>query len=78
MFFRSNKREIKDEIDLLTLLIEKWDAEHNSFSESDPVMLIHSLLEDHELKPKDLVDLLGVSKGYVSEILHYKKVCPRT
>ena len=28
---------------------------------------------DHKLKPKDLVAVLGVSKGYVSEILHYKK-----
>lgn len=25
------------------------------------------------MKPKDLVDLLEISKGYVSEILHYKK-----
>ena len=26
-----------DEIDLLTLLIEKWDEEHNSFQEVDPI-----------------------------------------
>jgi HTH-type transcriptional regulator/antitoxin HigA len=25
------------------------------------------------LKPRDLVALLNISKGYVSEILHYKK-----
>ena len=25
------------------------------------------------MKAKDLVNLLGVSKGYVSDILHYKK-----
>jgi HTH-type transcriptional regulator/antitoxin HigA len=25
------------------------------------------------MKSKDLVDLLGISKGYVSEILNYKK-----
>ena len=30
-------------------------------------------MDDHKLKPKDLVDLLNVSKGYISEILHYKK-----
>jgi HTH-type transcriptional regulator / antitoxin HigA len=73
VFSGIGNRTIKDEIDLLTLLIEKWDAEHNTFKEVDPIQLLHSFMEDHELKPKDLVDLLGVSKGYVSEILHYKK-----
>ena len=63
----------KDEIDLLTVLIEKWDAEHNTFGELDPIQLLHSFMEDHKLKPKDLVEILGVGKGYVSEILHYKK-----
>lgn len=65
--------QTKDEIDLLTVLIEKWDAEHNTFDELDPIQLLHSFMEDHKLKPKDLVEILGVSKGYVSEILHYKK-----
>jgi HTH-type transcriptional regulator/antitoxin HigA len=30
-----------DEIELLTLLIEKWDAEHSMLLEVDPVELIH-------------------------------------
>jgi HTH-type transcriptional regulator/antitoxin HigA len=66
-------KEVQDEIDLLTLLIEKWDNEHNSFEEGDPIRLLHSLMEERNIKSKDLVHLLGVSKGYVSEILHYKK-----
>ncbi|HTE33649.1 MAG TPA: helix-turn-helix domain-containing protein [Chryseolinea sp.] len=66
-------RNTKDEIALLTLLIEKWDEEHNSFEEVDPVQLIHSLMEDHNLKAKDLVGILDISKGYVSDILNYKK-----
>jgi HTH-type transcriptional regulator/antitoxin HigA len=73
VFSSTRNREMKDEIDLLTLLIEKWDAEHNTFHNMDPIRLIHSFMEGHKLKPKDLVNLLGVSKGYVSEILHYKK-----
>jgi HTH-type transcriptional regulator/antitoxin HigA len=73
VFSGTRNRAIKDEIDLLTLLIEKWDAEHNSFKEVDPIRLLHSFMDDHKLKPKDLVNLLEVSKGYVSEILHYKK-----
>lgn len=63
----------QDEIDLLTLLIEKWDADHNTFDAVDPIRLLHSFMEDHQLKPKDLVEILGISKGYISEILHYKK-----
>ena len=73
IFSRSRNRAIRDEISLLTLLIETWDAEHNTFSEVDPICLLLSLMDDHKLKPKDLVDILKVSKGYVSEILHYKK-----
>ena len=59
--------------DLLTVLIEKWDAEHNTFDKLDPIRLLQSFMQDHKLKSKDLVEILGVSKGYVSEILHYKK-----
>ena len=66
-------RAIQDEIDLLTLLIEKWDEAHNTFQNVDPIQLLHSLMVDHKIKPKDLVDLLGISKGYISEILNYKK-----
>ena len=35
---------------------------------------LRSFIEDHKLKSKDLVEISGVSKGYVSEILQYKKV----
>jgi len=73
VFSSSKTKAIKDEIDLLTLLIEKWDKEHNTFEEVDPIRLLHSLMKDHNLKAKDLVELLSVSKGYVSDILHYKK-----
>lgn len=69
----SKDKFIADEIDLLTLLIEKWDEEHSTLKEVDPIRLLHSFMEDHKMKAKDLVNLLGVSKGYVSDILHYKK-----
>ena len=69
----SKSKAVNDEIDLLTLLIEKWDEAHNSFEELDPIEMLHSLMTDHNMKAKDLVDLLEISKGYVSDILHYKK-----
>ncbi len=73
VFSNAKDRNTKDEIALLTLLIEKWDAEHLSSTELDPVQLLRSFIKDHNLKPKDLVEILEVSKGYVSDILNYKK-----
>lgn len=73
VFSSSKIADIKDEIALLTLLIEKWDADNNSFSEVDPVRLLRSLMDDHKIKAKDLVELLEISKGYVSDILNCKK-----
>jgi HTH-type transcriptional regulator / antitoxin HigA len=66
-------KEMKDEIELLTLLIEKWDEENNSFDDVDPITLLHSLMEERGLKAKNLVEILGVSKGLVSDVLNYKK-----
>ncbi|MCE6990545.1 type II toxin-antitoxin system HigA family antitoxin [Dyadobacter sp. CY323] len=62
-----------DEAELLTLLIETYDAERETKSNYDPVELLHSLMSDHQLKARDLAAILNVSKGYVSDILHYKK-----
>jgi HTH-type transcriptional regulator/antitoxin HigA len=68
-----NSKDSGDEIELLTLLIEKWDAEHSTLTEKNPIELLHFLMHDHHLKAKDLVTILGVSKGLVSDILNYKK-----
>jgi HTH-type transcriptional regulator / antitoxin HigA len=73
VFSKAKNKEIKDEIELLTFLIEKYDEEHNSFDDLDPIELLHALMSDNDLKAKDLVEILGVSKGLVSDILHYKK-----
>jgi len=62
-----------EEVELLTLLIEHYDATNNSFKEMDPIELLKSLMKDHDMRPKDLVNYLGISKGYISDILNYKK-----
>lgn len=64
---------LSDEIELLTLLIEKWDKEHNSFNELDPIQLIKALMEENSLKAKDLIHILDLSKGTISKILSYQK-----
>ncbi len=63
----------QDEIDLLTLLIEKWDKDHNTLKDSDPIELLKALMKEHNLKAKDLVDILDLSKGTISKILNYHK-----
>ncbi len=68
-----SKDEKRDEIDLLTLLIEKWDNDHNIFNDSDPIELIKALMIENNLKATDLVDILDLSKGTVSKILNYHK-----
>lgn len=74
LLFSGNKdRDTKDEIALLTLLIEKWDEVHNTFEDLDPIQLLQSLMKEHDLKAKDLVPVLNMSKGYISDILNYKK-----
>lgn len=70
---QENNEALQDEIDLLTLLIEKYDEEHNTFKQADPIILLRSFMQDHQLKPQDLTEILGISKGYVSDILNYKK-----
>jgi len=66
-------KEINDEIELLTLLIEKWDNEHSTFNDSDPIELLKALMENHDLQAKDLVTIMDLSKGTISKILNYHK-----
>ncbi len=68
-----HRKEIEDEMDLLTLLIEKYDEENNTFSEVEPIPLLLSFMEEHKMNSTALAKLTGVSKGLVSDILNYKK-----
>ena len=72
LVFRNNENDA-DDIELLTLLIEKWDKENLPAIDSDPIQLIKALMEQNGLKSKDLVEVLGVNKSTVSRILNYQK-----
>jgi HTH-type transcriptional regulator/antitoxin HigA len=63
----------QDTIELLTLLIEKWDEEHNTFSESDPIELLNYLMKENKLKAVTLAETLGISKSLLSDILNYRR-----
>jgi HTH-type transcriptional regulator/antitoxin HigA len=70
---KKKTRNQQDAIDLLTLLIEKWDQAHNAFAETDPIELLTFLMKENSLKAVDLATNLGVSKSLISDILHYRR-----
>ena len=58
-------------IDTITLLIEKYDEEHSSLREADPIQLLKYLMDENNLKQKDRAELLQISKAHLSNILSY-------
>lgn len=70
---KANNPVIEDQIDLLTLLIETWDDQHNTLDDLDPIQLLKSLMKDHKIKSNDLAKILGASKSLVSGMLNYRR-----
>ena len=68
-----DEQEVQDEIDLLTLLIEKWDTDHSTFMDSNPIELLKELMAENHLKATNLIEILDLSKGTISKILNYRK-----
>jgi HTH-type transcriptional regulator/antitoxin HigA len=66
-------KAVEEEVELLTLLIEKYDQEKHTLRDADPVELLKALMAEHKLKAVGLAKLLNVSEGLISDILHYKK-----
>jgi HTH-type transcriptional regulator/antitoxin HigA len=73
VFSSPKTKSIKDEIDLLTLLIEKYDETQFKKKQIDPIVLLKSLMKDHKMKAVELAGILKVSEGLVSDMLSYKK-----
>jgi len=69
---RKGKKRL-DDIELLTLLIEKWDSENLPTIDSNPIELIKALMTQNNLKSVDIAEILGVNKSTVSRILNYQK-----
>lgn len=66
-------KALSDEIELLTLLIETWDAAHSTFKDTDPIGVLRYLMSENNLKATDLAAILGISKSLVSDMLHYRR-----
>ncbi len=61
-----------DELDVLMLLVEKYEDEHYAIPASDPIEAIKFLMEQNSLSRKDLEPYIGTS-GRVSEVLGIKR-----
>ncbi|GMR01193.1 MAG: helix-turn-helix domain-containing protein [Gammaproteobacteria bacterium] len=61
-----------DELDVLSVLVENYEAAHHSIDTPDPIQAIHFQMEQFGLKDKDLIPYIGQS-GRVSEVLAYKR-----
>ena len=62
-----------DEADLLVLLVEKYENEHYPIDDPDPIEYIKFLMENKNLKQKDLAEILEENKGNISKILGKKR-----
>ena len=61
-----------DELEILMLLVEKYEEEHFAIPASDPVEAIKFLMEQNDLSRRDLEPYIGAS-GRVSEVLNKKR-----
>ena len=61
-----------DELELLTVLVEKYENEHYSIPAPDPIDFLKYVMEEKDLKQNDLVKYIG-SKSTVSQILNRKR-----
>lgn len=73
LMIKKKTKDQNDLIDLLDLLIEKYDDDHDTSRELDPVEYIVAIMKDHKLKPVDLARLLGISKSLMSDVLNYRR-----
>lgn len=61
-----------DELEVLALLVERYEAQHEPMPPSDPVEAIKFRMDQQGLTPRDLVPYIGPS-GRVSEVLNGKR-----
>lgn len=59
-------------LELLSVLIEKYEDEHYPIPDSSPNEVLKFLMEDRELKQKDLLPIFG-SSGITSEVVNGKR-----
>jgi HTH-type transcriptional regulator/antitoxin HigA len=61
-----------DEAELLSLVIRKYDEANFPLPETDPIEAIEFMMEQQDIKAKDLVGVIG-DKTLVSKVLNRKR-----
>lgn len=69
------KEELRDEIELLELLIEDYDRRMiaDKMEALNPVELLRSLLRDAEWSQSKFAEQIGVSRQLINDILAYRR-----
>lgn len=62
----------EDELELWSLLVEKYEEEHFPIESPDPIEAIRFRMEQEGLRPADLQQYVS-SKSKISEVLSYKR-----
>ncbi len=61
-----------DELDILSLLVERYEELHYPMPPSDPIASIKFIMEQRGLSQKDLIPFIG-SASKTSEVLNHKR-----
>ena len=70
-------REEKELGELLTVLIDEYEARRYPIRQASPRQMLHHLMEARNLTQKDLWKVFG-SKGITSEVFHGKRSISKT
>ena len=66
-----NNTQAQDELEVLTTLIESYEAKHYAMPASNPIDALFFIMDQKSLNRKDMEQYLG-SKSRVSEVLNGK------
>jgi HTH-type transcriptional regulator/antitoxin HigA len=70
-------REEEKYAGVLMTLIEAYEEEHHPIPDGSPVEVLRSLMNENDLRQKDLVPIFG-AESIVSEVLHKKRTLNKT
>jgi len=62
----------RDRLEVLTVLVDDYEAKHHTISPPEPVAAIEFVLEQRGLSRKDLEDVIGRS-GRISEVMNKQR-----
>lgn len=65
-------------LELLIKLVEDFEEKHYPIPDAPPHEILQELMRQHDLRQRDLVPLLGSSRGTASEVINGKRRISRT